>query len=89
VLRARQQQADDKAEQKTTGAEPLEHNEAAGSTASGDFMAEARQLSRDQKISMTDAMRQLSREKPELYAGFQAGQNKRKLTIKGGKARRV
>lgn len=90
VLRQRHQVSTVKSDQGSTGSEPLAHNESGGNTASGDFMAEARQLARDQKIRLTDAMRQLTIEKPELYRAFLIHQDNKSPTIRGsGKGRRV
>jgi hypothetical protein len=84
-LRAEKQARDD---QTSDGAEPIPFS-ASGDEATGDFMAEARQRSCSMKISMTEAMRQVSGEKPDLYQSFQSGQERKKLTIKGGGKRRI
>ncbi len=48
-----------------------------------DFMTQARARSREQKISMTAAMRQLSIEQPKLYEDFRAAEEQRPLRTHG------
>lgn len=69
--RAKAEEAKAKAESERTrqGAAPMA-SEDSDDEGSGDFIIEARKLAKEQKISMTAAMRQISRRQPELHAAF-------------------
>ena len=68
-LKETKEKASEKKE-KVTGARPLS-TEDTDSEASGDFMAEARQLVEDKKAkNLTQAMRKLARSNPALYEAF-------------------
>lgn len=57
------------AEQATTGSPPIATDDTDAGT-EGDFMAEARELAEEKKISVTAAMKKLARSKPELHQAF-------------------
>jgi hypothetical protein len=58
-----------------TGAAPVASEAPGAATAeSGDFLAQAKQKARDEKITMTAAMQQLARENPDLHATWLANQ---------------
>lgn len=54
------------------GQDPLDFAGEGNQASEGDFMEEARQLSKEKNIGITAAMSQLSREKPELHEAFVA-----------------
>ena len=72
-----------KQESKTKGAAPIEQQHG-GSAASTDFMSEARAMAREDKITMTEAMRRVQRDSPELHESFRSQSAGRRLTIQGG-----
>jgi len=60
-----------KASTEDEGADAVKHNEAA--TGDGaDFMGVAKALAKDEKISMTEAMKKVAKEQPELHDKWKA-----------------
>ena len=53
------------------GAEAVVHNEAPVSE-DADFMGAARALAKEEKISLTEAMKKVAKEQPELHAAWKA-----------------
>jgi hypothetical protein len=51
-----------------------------------DFMAEAKRISREEKISMTDAMRRVQADDPGSYEKFRAAESVRPVRHRSGKA---
>lgn len=51
-----------------------------------DFMAEAKRIAREEKISMTEAMRRVRQEDPDCYERFLAKEANRAVRVHGGKA---
>lgn len=56
-------------EQKAAGSSPIETGDTDGD-GGGDFMAEARELAEQKKISVSAAMKKLARQKPQLHQAF-------------------
>ena len=48
------------------------------------FMQRAKHISRSEHISMTEAMRRLAHEEPELYERFRAAEAARRVTVRSG-----
>lgn len=61
------------AEKKAAGAPPVTTSGASGSATTPDFMAAARELAAEKKISMTAAMTKISKEQPELHQAYLNG----------------
>ncbi len=64
------------------GADPMPFGGESKVISGGEFMNEARQLSREQGVSMRQAMSQLSREKPELHEAFKGAMHQRRRKTK-------
>lgn len=67
------------------GIEPIEYAES--SESSVDFMTQARQRSRESKVSMTEAMRQIQAEDPAAYEKFLATESQRRPRTTSGKGK--
>jgi signal peptide peptidase SppA len=67
------------------GEKPLAYHDS-DEGAGVDFMAQARARSREQKISMTEAMRQVQAEDPAAYEKFRAAERARPVRVRSGKA---
>jgi signal peptide peptidase SppA len=53
-----------------SGADAIVSEDTDGGDGGGDFLAEAREMAEEKKISITDAMKKLNRQKPGLHAAF-------------------
>ncbi len=78
VLSARLKEAEKKNKKNNNnddveGGEPVPHNEG-GPTSRHDFIRTAKSVAAEQKISVTEAMKQVKREQPELYEQFRDSQ---------------
>ena len=60
---------------KATGAEPIGHSEG-GPEAVGDFLTQAKALAKEKGIKLSQAIRDLKRQDPELFAASQANTRK-------------
>ncbi len=77
-----------KTEKKSKGAAPIEQQHS-GSAGGMDFMSEARAMAKEDGISVTEAMRRVNRDNPELHDSFRSKSAGQRLTIAGGGGRRV
>lgn len=71
------------ANQTPQGVPPVEYADSGESRP--DFMAQARQRSREGRLSMTDAMRQIQSEDPQAYDKFLSAEQQRRVATKSGK----
>ena len=70
VLREKLKEQVKKGADKAAGGAPPIAENSSDAAAQGDFLAEARQLAKEQNITMTMAMKRLNRTKPALHAAF-------------------
>jgi hypothetical protein len=73
---------------RSRGVDPIEHAGAGGDAAGGDLMGEARAMAKQEGVTVTEAIRRLSRSSPEMYRGFRERESRRVTTVPGG-ARRI
>ncbi|MEN6336090.1 MAG: S49 family peptidase [Phycisphaerales bacterium] len=68
------------------GDKGIEYHDSDASGGDVDFIAESKRISRDEKISMTEAMRRVQAEQPESYSRFLASEQQRPVRNRSGKA---